>query len=138
MDDHASWYVHRRHPFGSRWARFQPTGHAKPIRVRHLGHTRQRAGLKSLRGRQTGETTHIRASRQGWKGRVLASIPSWPTTRAHATQTPPRLRAPAPMDPESERGTGRLTGPCARLRGADGGERPCSPPTWTSTLLSNR
>jgi hypothetical protein len=138
MDDHRSWYIHRRHPFGSSSACFSAkSAIPKSIRIRRLGHKRQRAGPKSSRGDRPSET-RIRAFRQGWKGRILASIPARPTTWAHATQAPPHLRAPARVDQQSERGTGRLAGPWTRLRGAVSSERLCSPPTWTSTLLSNR
>jgi len=91
-DNHISWYTHRHHLFGSSSARFSANRPHQPIRIRRRGHKRWRAGPTSSPGDRTGETTRIRASRRGWKGRILASIPARPTTRAHATQAPPQLR----------------------------------------------
>ena len=94
MDDHLFWYIHRRHPFGSSSACFfSQAGHTKTNPHPAPGHKRHRAGPKSSRGDRPSET-RIRAFRQGWKGRILASIPARPTTRAHTTQAPPHLRAP--------------------------------------------
>jgi hypothetical protein len=94
MDNHLSWSTHIGVTL-SDLARlvFSQAGHTKTNPHPAPRSHRQRAGPKSSRGDRPSET-RIRASRQGWKGRILASIPARPTTRAHTTQAPPHLRAP--------------------------------------------
>jgi hypothetical protein len=113
MDNHISWCTHRRHPFGSSPAHRSAKLPTQPTRIRRLGHIGSAPG-RNPRGAT--EPVRRRATNLGWKGRILASIPARPTTRAHAMQAPPQ-RAPTRVDQESERGTGRLADPWTRLRG---------------------